>query len=91
MNKDLEWIRNFIFGDADNEPMLTYYPKMNEVDIHINLIQSELAMRDEVISEAIELINEGRSSLFENYYKIWIDRARKFLIKHNNQINAIKE
>lgn len=57
MNKDLEWIRNYIFGDEKHEPMVTYIPYMMEVDRHINAVKTELDRYKKALDVAMKALN----------------------------------
>ena len=58
MNKDLEWIRNYIFGDEKHEPMVTYIPYMMEVDRHINAVKAELDRYKKALGVAMGYFQE---------------------------------
>jgi hypothetical protein len=52
MDTNLEWIRNFIFGDKDNEPVVTYVPIVSKVDNHFDKVQKTI---DDLTVENLEL------------------------------------
>lgn len=62
--EELEWLRNFIFGDENNEPIVTYIPKMSEVNRHINAVKNEIKSKDEtirILKEALEFYADVES------------------------------
>ena len=84
MNKDLEWIRNYIFGDEKHEPMVTYIPYMMEVDRHINAVKAELAQQKALLDEAVKVIKIAEHISDEDEADIVMDYAKAFIEKEKN-------